>query len=430
MTTAKTSQSENRTVAVQTVSFSLLTKRETVVMVSPMILITLEVSINCPAMHQLSKELPHHFYKKILFLEPSKKKVRVWDLLLLLPTLVFLLGLLFKINSARLKLRAVHSPIYATFYGLIWLNTVVSVARAIVSMTVNAATPSGDEANKLLYVIVRFFLLATEMSVVVFAVFFGHLDNRTSIRRVLGVTSMIALPYSVVQGILELVKPDPNFHVESKDYDLFGHGGSLFWLISSVFFTLVYAFILVLRLDCLRKRFLFLLWMPMKISFYVYLCFLLILNLLSSLGSGLYYSGRPDGLCIINFSTWTYFSCLTPLIYYTFISDFFGYQNREQVENIVFSYKSEDEEDTSSLPLPGAEYMQQNIYQGGSGPYSSLSEEGIVGGGGMMGGIGPLQTPVNPLYTASLQSPDSITGYSINSMDSITITAYDKSQTQ
>ena len=42
-------------------------------------------------------------------------------------------------------------------------------------MTVNAATPSGDVANKLLYVIVRFFLLATEMSVVVFAIFFGKL---------------------------------------------------------------------------------------------------------------------------------------------------------------------------------------------------------------------------------------------------------------
>lgn len=59
----------------------------------------------------------------------------------------------------------------------IWLNTLVSVTRCVVSMTVNAATPSGDVANKLLYVIVRFFLLATEMSVVVFAVFFGEWAN-------------------------------------------------------------------------------------------------------------------------------------------------------------------------------------------------------------------------------------------------------------
>lgn len=67
----------------------------------------------------------------------------------------------------------------------------------------------------------------------------GHLDNKTSIRRVLVVTSMIAMPYSVVQGALEVITPDHDFYVPSKDYELFGHGGSLFWLISSIIFTLV-----------------------------------------------------------------------------------------------------------------------------------------------------------------------------------------------
>lgn len=67
----------------------------------------------------------------------------------------------------------------------------------------------------------------------------GHLDNKTSIRRVLVVTSMIALPYSVVQGALEVLTPDQDFYVPAKDYDLFGHGGSLFWMISSIVFTLV-----------------------------------------------------------------------------------------------------------------------------------------------------------------------------------------------
>ena len=53
------------------------------------------------------------------------------------------------------------------------MNTIIAVIRCIVSMTVNVATTSGDEASILLYVIVRFFLLSTEMSVVVFALFFG-----------------------------------------------------------------------------------------------------------------------------------------------------------------------------------------------------------------------------------------------------------------
>ncbi|KAB7497619.1 Transmembrane protein adipocyte-associated 1-like protein, partial [Armadillidium nasatum] len=310
--------------------------------------------------------------------------VRVWDLLLLIPVVLFFLGLLFKLNSARLKLRAVHSPIYATFYCLIWLNTIVALIRCVVSMTVNAATTSGDEANILLYVTVRFFLLATEISVVVFAIFFvilkftGHLDNRTSIRRVLLVTSMIVLPYSIV-----------------------------------------YWFILILRLDYLRKKFLFLLWMPMKKAFYVYLSFLAILNTVQSIGSGLYHAHYDVGLCIVDFTTWTYFSLLTPFIYYTFIYQFFRKKSPDQIENIVFSYKSEDE-DTASIPPTIGDYQNAiSGFQTTNPPYSSLTEEDGFRKESS-------SSPVNNVYNASvLQSPDSLTGYSINSCDSITITAYE-----
>lgn len=52
-------------------------------------------------------------------------------------------------------------------------------------------------------------------------------------------TSMIALPYAIVQGSLEVLTPDQDFYVPEKDYDLFGHGGSLFWMVSSLVFTLV-----------------------------------------------------------------------------------------------------------------------------------------------------------------------------------------------
>lgn len=43
-------------------------------------------------------------------------------------------------------------------------------------MTVNAAMPVGGLIDKILWVIVRFFLLATEMSVVIFGLAFGEFD--------------------------------------------------------------------------------------------------------------------------------------------------------------------------------------------------------------------------------------------------------------
>lgn len=69
--------------------------------------------------------------------------------------------------------------------------------------------------------------------------FVGHLDSRSSIRYVLLATSLISLAFTITQGVLEIVSPDEIFHVYSKGFDLFGHGGMLFWFVSSVVFTAV-----------------------------------------------------------------------------------------------------------------------------------------------------------------------------------------------
>lgn len=44
-----------------------------------------------------------------------------------------------------------------------------------------------------------------------------------------------------LQGVLEFLYPDDRFHISHGDheYDIFGHGGMLFWFSSSIFFTIV-----------------------------------------------------------------------------------------------------------------------------------------------------------------------------------------------
>lgn len=58
---------------------------------------------------------------------------------------------------------------------------------------------------------------------------FGHLDSRTSIRRVLVVTCMLALAYSLCQGTLELIAPDERYYVVKNQLRLYSHGGTIFW---------------------------------------------------------------------------------------------------------------------------------------------------------------------------------------------------------
>ncbi|XP_076238280.1 uncharacterized protein LOC143181643 [Calliopsis andreniformis] len=288
-----------------------------------------------------------HFCKFILYKEIKDSRVRIWDVIILVPNLLFLLFIAVRFNRARLKLRATSSPIFLAFYGLVICNIVISVIRCIVSMTVNAAATVGGKADKVLWVTVRFFLLSTEMSVVIFGLAFGHLDSRSSIRRVLLATSFIALAFTITQGTLELVLPDDTFRIPSRDFYVFGHGGMMFWFCSSLVFTMIYLFILILPWTRLRDR----LTLPTKKSFYIYAGTLATLDLVQSIGAGfLNYTQNPIGLCIVDFTAAVYLTLFTPLVYHTFLSEFFGVSQ----PSIMFSYKAQVDdamdEDTVSLP--------------------------------------------------------------------------------
>ncbi|XP_026670079.1 uncharacterized protein LOC108625842 isoform X1 [Ceratina calcarata] len=288
-----------------------------------------------------------HFCKLILYKEIKESGVRIWDIIILVPNLLFLLFIAVRFNRARLKLRATSSPIFLAFYGLVICNVAISVIRCVVSMTVNAAATVGGKADKILWVTVRFFLLSTEMSVVIFGLAFGHLDSRSSIRRVLLATSLIALAFTITQGTLELVLPDDTFRIASRNFYVFGHGGMMFWFCSSLVFTMIYLFILILPWTRLRDR----LTLPTRKSFYIYAGTLAMLDLVQSIGAGfLNYTQNPVGLCIVDFTAAVYLTLFTPLVYHTFLSEFFGVSQ----PSIMFSYKAQVDdamdEDTVSLP--------------------------------------------------------------------------------
>ncbi|KAL0278163.1 UNVERIFIED_CONTAM: hypothetical protein PYX00_000064 [Menopon gallinae] len=361
----------------------------------------LNVDVKEGSAHSNSSQFDH-FCEQILYVKLGNSRIRAWDVIIFIPNLLFLLFLIIRFNRARLKLRATSSPIFITFYGLVLLNVIISLIRCCVSMTISAAAILGGYTDKILWVIVRFFMLSTEMSVVIFGLAFGHLDSRSSIRHVLLATSFISLAFSITQGTLEIISPDDTF--TSKDYNIFGHGGMLFWFISSLMFTLVYFMVLILPWTKLRER----LVLPTRHSFYMYIFLLMVLDLAQTIGSGLLnYGGFVSGLCIVDVTSCLYFTLFTPLVYHTFLSEFFSISQ----PSIMFSYKAQIddamEDDNVSLPhqqsFSSLKTDSDYIYQSNS-VYDSTHFDN--------------QPPANPLYAASLQSPDSIAGYSIDSSSS------------
>ncbi|XP_024100024.2 transmembrane protein adipocyte-associated 1 isoform X1 [Pongo abelii] len=187
----------------------------------------------------------------LLYEDIGTSRVRYWDLLLLIPNVLFLIFLLWKLPSARAKIRITSSPIFITFYILVFVVALVGIARAVVSMTVSTSN-AATVADKILWEITRFFLLAIELSVIILGLAFGHLESKSSIKRVLAITTVLSLAYSVTQGTLEILYPDA--HLSAEDFNIYGHGGRQFWLVSSCFFFLVYSLVVVLPKTPLKER--------------------------------------------------------------------------------------------------------------------------------------------------------------------------------
>lgn len=156
-----------------------------------------------------------HFCKSILYNEIPETRVRWWDAMIFLPNFLFLLFLLYRFKTSRERVHQLNSfPILRNFYIFIYLCVLMSIFRCFISVVMKVHTSGGDLIDKvkikflqsrlthltcffqIFWVIVRFFLLSTEISVLVFGLFSGHLDVRSSIRRILSITLFISLVYS------------------------------------------------------------------------------------------------------------------------------------------------------------------------------------------------------------------------------------------
>ncbi|XP_016344722.1 transmembrane protein adipocyte-associated 1 homolog [Sinocyclocheilus anshuiensis] len=314
--------------------------------------------------HENNITKPHRCLQ-ILYDDIGHSRVRYWDVMLLVPNVAFLVFLMWKLPSARAKIRLTSSPIFVAFYILVFVVAAVGITRAIVSMTVSTSS-AATLIDKVLWEITRFFLLAIELSVIILGLAFGHLESKSSIKRVLAITAVLSLAYSITQGTLEIRFPDK--HLSAKDFNIYGHGGRHFWLASSCFFFLVYSLIVILPKTPVRER----ISLPSKRSFYVYAAILSLLNLVQGLGSALLCADIIEGLCCVDVTTFLYFSVFAPLIYVTFLKGFFGSEPK-----ILFSYKSQiDEPEDSDVHLPNTSSSGLGRKDLDHGSYSSTQIDG------------------------------------------------------
>ncbi|KAI7688842.1 Transmembrane protein adipocyte-associated 1 [Sarcoptes scabiei] len=260
-----------------------------------------------------------HICKIILYKDLPDTRIRIWDLMIFIPNSVFFLFLLWQSRKSRERIKQLKNfPILRNFYIFINLCVIISMSRCVISSLIKIETFSGETASKIYWVFVRFFLLSTEISVLVFGLLAGRLDVRQSIRRILSITLALSLIYSICQGLFEILSPDTLFYIQSKSYHLFGHGGMVFWSFTCFLSFFIYLNVVLLPWLPCRTRLL----LPTKRSFYYYAAILSLLNLIQAMGALMFYLKIPDGLCIVDVTTYLYFTMFTPLVYFVFLSPF------------------------------------------------------------------------------------------------------------
>ncbi|XP_066899375.1 transmembrane protein adipocyte-associated 1 isoform X2 [Kogia breviceps] len=305
----------------------------------------------------------------LLYEDIGTSRVRFWDLSLLVPNVLFFTFLLWKLPLARAKIRVTSSPIFITFYILV----------SSFQLVTENPTPTGLSG------------LCDERAAS------GHLESKSSIKRVLAITTVLALAYSVTQGTLEILYPDA--HLSAEDFNIYGHGGRQFWLVSSCFFFLVYSLVVVLPKTPLKER----ISLPSRRSFYVYAGILALLNLLQGLGSALLCADIIEGLCCVDATTFLYFSFFAPLIYVAFLRGFFGSEPK-----ILFSYKcqvDETEEPDMHLPQPYAVARREGL----EAAVAASTQFDSAGGMAHLDDVASM-----PCHTGSINSMDSERWKAIN----------------
>jgi len=151
--------------------------------------------------------------KAVLHYHLGNTNLRVWDLIILIPNLAFLLFLFYKLPSTRLKLRATNSQLFRSIYSIVLTCSLASALRCLLSMMLHLDSVEHDLANKGVWVTTRFLLLTSELCVVAFGSAFGVREDRVSIQRISLVCAAISFLVCAVQAYLEIFQPFYGFQV-------------------------------------------------------------------------------------------------------------------------------------------------------------------------------------------------------------------------
>jgi hypothetical protein len=250
----------------------------------------------------------------------------LYDLVLALPALLFLLFLLTRLRSSVRKLMQSRSHIMTTYYTFLWVICILNICWTLLKMQ-QTRGPDQETAWNVMSLVTRFGMVLLEVSVVVFLSQGYLISGWDALLRTLLFSGLFASVDALLNAVYIFGLSIPLFITQDDagDWNKWG-----FWMMHNLFFTAVYFVILILPYTRWRDR------LPARPAFYHYVLILFILNGLEAFGSTLLGFGADFGYCVYGLSAFFYYALYPPLLYATFLADFLREEDL-QMEDAYYS---------------------------------------------------------------------------------------------
>ncbi|KAJ4760095.1 Transmembrane protein adipocyte-associated 1 [Rhynchospora pubera] len=247
----------------------------------------------------------------------------LYNLALIIPTLLFVVYLGSQARRSYARLTYGRSHIMIAYYALLWLVTIFNLLWCLLQTW---QCTSGKEFSwNMLSLITNSGLLFLEISLIAFMIQGNNASGVETLTRTFVVSGVIICADLLLKVIYVFGFGLPLFIDSSHSRVKWG-----LWTVHKLLLTSVYGFILFMHHSKWRER------LPARPAFYNYICAMLLLNAVSLFGCVLLGNGAGFGLWLYNLATVCYHSLYLPLLYVTFLADFFQEEDL-RLENVYYS---------------------------------------------------------------------------------------------
>ncbi|XP_027353023.1 transmembrane protein adipocyte-associated 1 homolog [Abrus precatorius] len=245
--------------------------------------------------------------------------------ILLVPSILFVLYLALQARHSFLKLSLARSYIIISYNASLWLVSLLNLTWCFFQAW--ECTPGKELAWNLLSLFTTSGMLFLEVSLLAFLLQGNNAGGLEAMTRTFGISALVVgldillkAMYTFVFGVPLFV--DSNEHTHHVKWNL--------WVVHKLVLTAVYGFILFMYRSGWRER------LPAKPAFYKYVAIMFIFNAIAMFACGLTGNGAAFGLWLYHVTVVCYHAFYLPLLYTTFLADFFQEENFH-LENVYYS---------------------------------------------------------------------------------------------